>query len=373
MLTHRLYYHDSYQQSFEAQALFVKENGLHAVLDQSAFYPTSGGQSHDTGTLNGIPVVDVRDEGDQLIHVLSAPLEPGPVLGSIDWARRHDHMQQHSGQHLLSAVAAEEFGLQTVSVHLGAAAGSGACTIDVEGRVAPGDWLPNLERRANEQIYSNRAFSLSFEDAASAKGLRKPSERPGILRIVSIDGLDRSACGGTHVRQSAEIGALLIGRSEKVRQALRIEFRCGLRVIEEARRRGLALEDLQARLAESEKLNRKAQLENAAFEGKELYRATPPAQNSLRIWQSSASDFDETLRAKVSAFIQGPGALVILLAPAKKSILYAASSDLGRNCGKQLQVLLAEVGGKGGGGPQMAQGNVPDVALLDSLSAALQR
>jgi alanyl-tRNA synthetase len=367
LLTRRLYYHDSYLQRFDAQAVSVSEDGLRVVLDRSAFYPTSGGQPHDTGTLNGIPVLDVVDEDDRVVHVLSAPLIIGPVHGQLDWSRRLDHMQQHSGQHLLSAVAAEEFGLTTVSVHMG----PGACTIDVEGATPGKDWLAQLERRANEQIYSNRLLSVSFEDAQSAQGLRKPSDRTGTLRIVSIAGLDRSACGGTHVRHTAEIGALLLGRTEKVRQALRVEFRCGLRVLEEARRRATLCEELQARLSEADKSARKALLELASWEGKELYRSTGPNAQGLRLWTGTVDAFDDAARAKLSAFISSAGALAVLSDPNKSSLYFAASPELGIHCGKKLQALLAEVGGKGGGGPQMAQGSVPDAALLNSIAVRL--
>lgn len=367
MLTHRLYYHDSYLQHFHAQVVSLDESGLRVVLDQTAFYPTSGGQPHDLGRLNAIPILDVIDEGEQIVHVLTSPGNVGPAEGVVDWPRRQDHMQQHSGQHLLSAIAAEEFGLQTVGVHFGAA----ASTIDLEGNPAGSNWLSALERRANEEIFRNRPIFTTFEDAATARNLRKPSDRPGTLRVVSIDGLDRSACGGTHVRQSAEIGPLLLGRTEKVRQSLRLEFRCGLRVLEEARRRGQALDEVQARLAEAEKTARKSLLDLAAFAGKDLHRATAPNERGQRIWQQSVADFDEETRAKASAFLLGGGALVILLAPAKNSVFFAASPDLGLHCGKLLQALLTGLGGKGGGGPQMAQGNVPDAALLDSIPQRL--
>ena len=155
----------------------------------------------------------------------------GEVAGEIDWTRRFDHMQQHSGQHLLSAVFEELFGLHTVSFHLGAE----SATIDLEGGPVEPRTVLEAERRANQLVSENRAMDVRFEDASAAQGLRKPSEREGMLRIVSIDGLDRSACGGTHVRTTGEIGPILLRRTEKIRQSVRVEFVCGGRAVRRAR------------------------------------------------------------------------------------------------------------------------------------------
>jgi Predicted metal-dependent hydrolases related to alanyl-tRNA synthetase HxxxH domain len=182
----RLYYEDSYLTSFRSPVLSSRDGGRKLVLSQTAFYPTSGGQPFDLGTLNGIPVVDVLEEDGEIVHVVESPIEAGEVEGRIDWNRRFDHMQQHSGQHLLSAILAERFGIQTVSFHLGAA----ASTIDVEARELP----DAVEELANFALAQNRRVDVTFEEKAS--DLRKASGREGTLRIVSIEGLDRSACGG---------------------------------------------------------------------------------------------------------------------------------------------------------------------------------
>src|ERR1035441_9702314 len=161
------------------------------------------------------------EEEDRIAHRLAAPLaSEGAVAGEIDWTRRFDHMQQHSGQHLLSAVFEELFGLHTVSFHLGAE----SATIDLEGGPVETRTVVEAERRANQVVSENRAVDVRFEDASEAQGLRKASERAGTLRIVSIDGLDRSACGGTHVRTTGEIGPILLRRTEKIRQSVRLEF-----------------------------------------------------------------------------------------------------------------------------------------------------
>ncbi len=202
---------------------------------------------------------------------------------SIDWARRFDHMQQHTGQHLLSAVFEESFGLKTVSFHLGAE----SATIDIEGN-ADASVAQKAERRANEIVFENRPVDVTFEDSALAQGLRKPSERAGTLRIISIDGVDRSACGGTHVRATGEIGVILIRKLEKIRNQTRVEFLCGGRAVRRARADYEALsraaqlfssplDNVPAMLAEqlestraAEKSRRKLELELAAYKGREL-------------------------------------------------------------------------------------------------------
>src|SRR6516162_6625472 len=242
MATRRLYYDDSFQREFTARVLScepqkvspspeVKASTWQAILDQTAFYPTSGGQPHDLGKIGDAQVVEVGDRKDEIVHVVDRRLECVEVKGAIDWPRRFDHMQQHTGQHLLSAIFAEQFGLYTLSFHLG----TESATIDLEADAVERAIIREAERRANEIVCENRSVAVEFEQAAEAQGLRKPSEREGTLRIVSIEGLDRSACGGTHVRLTGEIGAILVRKLEKVRQAMRVEFLCGARAVGRAR------------------------------------------------------------------------------------------------------------------------------------------
>ena len=207
-MTHRLYYTNSYLLDFEAAVTGRSADGRRVYLDQTAFYPTSGGQPFDTGELRGIRVVEVVDEGERIAHLLAAPLVDQRVAGRIDWPRRFDHMQQHTGQHLLSAVIAELLKRTTLSVHFGKEAG----TIDLEGRPPTTAEIARVELRANEVVTENRPVDVEFQEARAAEGLRKPSAREGSLRIVTIRDLDRSACGGTHVRATGEIGPILIRR-----------------------------------------------------------------------------------------------------------------------------------------------------------------
>ncbi|MDB4910766.1 MAG: Threonyl/alanyl tRNA synthetase, partial [Gemmatimonadetes bacterium] len=231
-MTERLYYTDAYLRSFDARIVDRANNGRTIYLDRTAFYPTSGGQPFDTGTLGGIAVTDVVDDGERIAHVLASPApDVDSVRGDIDWTRRFDHMQQHTGQHLLSAIFADTFKLETVSVHFGAE----SSTLDLDTESLSQKTLLAAERLANTAIVEPRAVSVSFEDAATVTGLRKPPPREGELRVVTIDALDRSACGGTHVRSTAEIGSVLLRRTERVRKTTRVEFVCGLRAVRTAR------------------------------------------------------------------------------------------------------------------------------------------
>ena len=227
-MTKRLYYTDAYLTTFASTVVDRGEDGTRVCLAETAFYPTSGGQPHDLGTLGGVAIRDIVDEGERVVHVLASPL-PGAdrVDGAIDWTRRFDNMQQHTGQHLLSAVFEDLFGAATVSVHFG----PDYSTLDVDSEALSYQQLVKAERRANEIVREARPVAVTFEDAATATGLRKASDREGTLRIVSIADLDRSACGGTHVRSTAEIGPILIRSSEKVRKATRVEFVCGDRAL----------------------------------------------------------------------------------------------------------------------------------------------
>src|ERR1022692_4207703 len=165
-MTERLYYTDSYRREFAARVVERSADGRTVYLDRTLFYPASGGQPFDVGTIAGVAVVEVVDEEERVAHRLAAPLVAGEVAGEIDWTRRFDHMQQHSGQHLLSAVFEELFGLHTVSFHLGAE----SATIDLEGGPVEARTVMEAERRANQAVSENRAIDVRFEDASAAQG-----------------------------------------------------------------------------------------------------------------------------------------------------------------------------------------------------------
>ncbi len=386
-MTNRLYYTDAYRAEFTASVVDRSDDGTRVYLDETAFYPTSGGQPHDTGTLGGVPVVDVIDDDDRVAHLLASPLPSAtaPITGVIDWTRRFDYMQQHTGQHLLSAVFEDLFGHKTLSVHFG----PDYSTLDIDTEILSRDRMIAAEARANAVVAEARPVTVTFEDAATAVGLRKPSDRPGTLRVVTIEGLDRSACGGTHVRNAAEIGAVLLRSAEKVRNATRVEFVCGVRALRRARRDfesltriatslSAALDDVaplvtaqSERLKDSDNARKKLEKELSVFRARELYdRATPDANGTRTIVIRDAASMDE-LRALAQGALELPRVVVVGVLRAPPSVLFAATEDSGVDAGRLLKERLAAVGGRGGGSPRMAQGGAPDSAAIESLVASL--
>jgi alanyl-tRNA synthetase len=381
-MTERLYYTDSYLREFAAHILERSADGRTVYLDRTAFYPASGGQPCDTGAIAGVPVLDVVDEGERIAHHLAAPLDSGPVDCAIDWSRRFDHMQQHTGQHVLSAVFEEWFGLHTVSFHLGAE----SSTIDLEGGAIEPGAVTEAERRANGIVFENRPVAVDFQQAAEVQGLRKPTDREGTLRIVSIQGLDCNACGGTHVRATGEVGPILLRKLEKVRQTVRVEFLCGGRAVRRARADYEALsktaqlfsaplDEVPAMVAAqletaraNDKARRKLELDLAAYEGRELYLATAAGADGVRrVMRRVVKGSLEELRAIAQNFTAQPKAVFIATLADPPSVLLAVSADAGIDAGKSLKAALAEAGGRGGGNARIAQGSVAQAGALEQV------
>jgi alanyl-tRNA synthetase len=385
-MTHRLYYTDAYLRDFEAAIVDRADESRRIYLDRTAFYPTSGGQPHDTGTLGGVAVVDVVDEGERIAHVLAAAVETAAMRGEIDWARRFDHMQQHTGQHLLSAVLHELYGYATISVHFG----SESSTLDLDAPSLEHARLVDAEARANEVVTENRPVEVDFEDAAGASGLRKATAREGTLRIVTIRDLDRSACGGTHVHATGEIGPILIRKSERVKKTVRLEFLCGARAVRRAR----ADLDLVTRLAahfsaapdelpalvEAQRAELKAaasarrELEEslARHRARELYEAAP-AGDVKRIVVREEKGPIERLRPLAQALGAMPRAMFVGWTADPPGLLLAASEDSGVDAGATLRSALEAVGGRGGGNARLAQGTAPSAEALERTVAALAK
>lgn len=382
-MTERLYYHDCYLREFPARVVESLDEGRRVVLDRTAFYPSSGGQPFDVGTLGGAAVIDVFDEGERLIHVVDAPLPAGEVTGEVDWARRYDHMQQHTGQHLLSAVFEELFGIKTVSFHMGAE----VSTIDVEADSLKPAQLERVEERCAELVAEARPVLITFEESGGDLGLRKASERAGTLRIVAIEGIDRSACGGTHVRSTAEIGAILTRKLEKIRGTTRVEFVCGKRalraartdfrtLVELARITSATFEDMPAMVTAQiekgkslEKTAMRLSSELAKREGAELHAATAPGADGIRR-VTHRGPIDDATRARAQAFIAGGKAVFLAVSQDPASVLLAASNDSGVHAGNRVKEAVSAAGGRGGGNQNVAQGSVP-AAALERVVAAL--
>jgi alanyl-tRNA synthetase len=385
-MTERLYYVDSYLTEFEAAVVDRADGGRRVYLERTAFYPTSGGQPHDTGRLGDSAVVDVVEEGDRIAHVLAAPVAGARLAGRVDWGRRFDHMQQHTGQHLLSAVLAQLFGFATVSVHFGAE----SSTLDLDTAAVGAEQIERAEFRANEVVWENRAVSVSFEAAGSATGLRKAPAREGLLRIVTIGGLDRSACGGTHVRATGEIGPILIPGSARIRTSVRVEFLCGARAVRRARADRTLLSRLalpfsappealpalvaalRAERDEAAAARRELEGNLARFRAAELYQATAPDRVGVRraVLRGSREPID-ALRTLAQAFTALSRAVLIAATDSPPVLLVAASADAGVDAAAALKTVLARVGGRGGGTARLAQGSVGSPEQLEAALAAL--
>ena len=383
-MTDRLYYHDSFLYDFDARVVEALEsNGRTAlVLDRTAFYPTSGGQVHDLGTLTAdgqqIAIAEVADEEDgRVLHFASKPLALGTqVHGTVDAARRRDHVQQHSGQHVLSAAFIRLFNMPTVSFHMG----EESCTIDLETAGLSAAQAQRAELLANEVIAEDRPVNIRFVPLEEARqlGLRKlPPKQTGDLRLIDISEFDLTACGGTHVRATGQIGSILLRKAEKVKQGVRVEFVCGLRAVNTARRDYTTLTEAAAlysshiydvpdqvrkSLAES-KAAGKAQhklLEELAelYAERLLAQAAGSPQVIAQFFPDRDAVFIKLLAQKLTA---GKSNVIALLASGsgQPTLVFAQSPGQKSNMGQLMKDAMAQLGGRGGGSADMAQGGLP--------------
>jgi alanyl-tRNA synthetase len=378
-MTHRLYY-DSAALQFDAQAIAHDGDATRVILDRTAFYPTSGGQPHDTGLLGAARVIDVIDRDTDIVHVTDAPVPLGPVHGMVDAERRDDFTVQHTAQHLLSALADDRFGWRTESVHFG----TSHSTIEFDAAEVSDSQLSQLEQWANDAIGEAIPVRMSYEDSGAATGLRKPPAISGTIRVITIEGLDRSACGGTHVTSTAQLGSLLLTGVERLRGRVRIGYLAGNRLLVEFRRKAARLSQIAAstgageaelagvvalRLAtlrDTEKRLSALERELAQTRVRELLREAPPGPGGVRrlVLHPGAASVD-ALRHLAEAAVAEGMVRFIATAEAPPTVIVAASADSGANAGAWLKSALATVGGRGGGSATFAQGTVPESALLD--------
>ena len=398
-MTERLYYHDSFLYDFEAEVRDVAGDPRPAiVLDRSAFYPTSGGQVFDTGWLSATDnakfrVTEVADmEDGRVVHYLEATtdLKPGMrVHGLIDARRRRDHMQQHSGQHVLSAAFIRLFTMPTVSFHMA----DDYCSIDLDTQTLMKEQIEAAERLANEIILENHAVDIRFvtRDEAANLGLRKiPVADREELRIIDIRGVDVSACGGTHVQQTGQIGCILLRKAERVRQGWRVEFVAGQRAVATARRDFTALTETagmfsahiydvpqQARKSLEEirslrKQGEQSREELAEAQAKTLL-AEIPEQNGRKLIVRTFVERDmntlKILAQKLTRLAPNVVALLGATSP-QASVVFAQSAGQPFDMGSLLREMMAALGGRGGGSKDMAQGGA---ASGEGIEAALQK
>ena len=398
-MTDRLYYTDPYLRTFDATIQRVEQRGGRwlVTLDRTAFYPTTGGQPFDTGTLGGLPVVDVVDEEDGTISHLvpgsdpvainSRGLTPGqPVRGEIDWTRRFDHMQQHTGQHVLSAAIIRVCGARTVSFHLGAA----ESTIDLERELSPAE-IAAAETEANRIVWENRPVTIRFVTAeeAAALPLRKEPSRGGRLRLIDVEDFDLSACGGTHVARSGAIGIIAVAAWERFKGGQRVEFLCGGRAL--GRLRSLrdttaasvrllsvlpeeipsTLERLQSEVKEQKRAVAGLQTELAKFRAVELAASAEQAPNEISVVLRAVDADANGLKALASALTAGPGYAVVLVSTSRPTLVVAARSPgLAVSAQQVVAALTGRFGGRGGGKPELAQAGGLDAPAQDILDAA---
>jgi alanyl-tRNA synthetase len=393
-VTQRLYYDDATLRHFTAQVLEERttEHGPAARLDRTAFYATSGGQPHDTGTLNGIPVLEVwEDEATgELWHRLARPLEGMTVTGLVDWPRRFDHMQQHTGQHLLSAAFLRLWDAPTVGFHLGRE----ASTIDLPLSQLSWEAAFKVEDEVNQLIWEDRPVTARFvtPEELATLALRKLPNVTGPVRIVTVADYDATACGGTHVARTGEIGLAKITGLERYKGGVRVTFLCGGRALHDYRRTLRTLSELAASftVAQEELPQALARLQE---ESQETRRALHKAQAMLleneadRLW--TATPLNHGMRQVVAHWSGRPFAeaqalaarlreqpqTVALLAVTEERgtrLVCARSEDLPAvDAAALLRRALARLGGKGGGTSSLAQGGGP-VAPPAAIQAALQ-
>src|SRR5262245_44306441 len=387
MTTERLYFADSYLSHFSAHVIARAERGGKpaVALDQSAFYPEGGGQPPDSGTLNDVPVLDVQSEQGLVWHVLARLLDDDFVQGVVDWPHRFDHMQQHHGQHLLSAAFERLYGMRTISFHLGAT----AATIDLDTASLSAEQAAAVEDLTNQVIWEDRPVLARFVDAEelATLPLRKPPTVEGPIRVVSVPDFDHSACGGTHPRATGGVGLLHIRRWERRGDATRVEFLCGGRALRDLRWKNAALgrlatalsvgaeevETAVARLRDVEERSRK-RLDDMSeqligYEARELLDGAAVA-GGLRIVRRAFADRPlEEVRALAKAIAGGGGVALLGLRAEKPQLIFARADGLSVDCGALLRAALAPLGGRGGGQPTLAQGGLPDPARLEEALA----
>jgi alanyl-tRNA synthetase len=374
-VTERLYYTEPARRSFDAvvTAVIEHEGAPAIVLDRTAFYPTSGGQPFDVGRLGTTDVVNTVDDGERVLHVVRAPLTVGDdVHGEIDWARRFDHMQQHTGQHVLSAAFDRVLDNRTMSFHMG----DESSTIDLAREVSPADLERSVDE-ANRVVWEDRPVTIRFAspEEAARLPLRKEPVRVGPLRLIEVADFDLSACGGTHVARTGEIGVIAATAAEKFRGGTRLTFVCGgraLRVLREYRdaiagsvrtlsvlphELPAAIDRIQAEGKQARKTIARLQSDLAVHQAARLIAASPVVDGVHRAayvidgWEAAGL---KAIAAAMTAEARVAAALIGTSAPI--AIVVARSSDVSLDANAVLQQMLKRYGGRGGGKPELAQG-----------------
>ncbi|WP_211750073.1 DHHA1 domain-containing protein [Paenibacillus sp. Marseille-Q4541] len=373
-MTKKMYYDSAYLSQWETNIVetLEKEDGYYVILEETAFYPHGGGQPCDVGFIQGIPVLDVVSEADVVLHKLERMPDDSKVSCEIDWNRRFDHMQQHSGQHLLSAVCVDLYGMNTLSFHLG----TDYCTIDVEASELSTSQLESIEREVNRQIYQNREI-LSYwvtETEVKSLNLVKQPKVTENIRIVEIKGIEYNACGGTHVSSTGEIGMIKLLKMEKQKGNIRIYFKSGYRALEEFNDSQRILGTLSAKFKtgkdeiiqriekwEQEQKQLQAELailkeQNNEYVAEQLLNNQEGSLIAYRFEDKTLKDL-QSLATKITA--HRDDVMVLLATTAENKVVLARSNHSGHSCGAFFKEHLGKFNGKGGGSEVLAQAGFP--------------
>ena len=371
-MTEKLFWKDPYLTHFTARVMgqVQLEGSTGVELDQTCFYATSGGQPNDLGTLNGAAVKDVRFQSERLLHVLSEPLQTENVVGMIDWKRRFDHMQQHSGQHILSAAFYKLFGAETSSFHLG----TESCSIELNQPSLNETQLRHAQTVTNEVISSATPVSVFFLDPAKAQqvALRKQPDVGENLRIIQIGEFDLSPCSGTHVRNAAEVGMVFVTGSEKIANGIRVSFLCGLRVIRQYQEDLSVLKNLSKLLTTSFELLPES-VKNLQLQAKDLrkeneqFRQAALKDEATQLLQATAEWKGQKLmisawerpysevRFLAQKLLEHPGIVGALASISDRRIVFFRNRDCAVEIRPVFQNFLDKWGIKGGGPPHFME------------------
>lgn len=397
-MTKRLYYQDSNLKEFKAKVLKkIKINNQPAIiLNETAFYPTSGGQPYDKGVIQEVPVVEVVEEDDEIVHILREELKEkidSEVVGKIDWKRRFDHMQQHLGQHVLSGALMEIWGAETVSFHLG----EEVCTLDIAKEKLTEGEAKKAEECANEIIFENRPVKCYFvegEEELKRLNLRKVPEKTGKIRIIEVEDFDLSACGGTHCRTTGGVGIIKITKWEKRGEKIRLEFICGRRawkdyfwkneVIKNISNKltikdtelGEVVEKMLEEQKETRKELRGIKEKLQEHEAKRLINESSLRDNRIKIINKvfEEKNFQE-VRGLIQEIINLDDSVVVLVGAKDEGakILFACSRALKYDMNGLIREAGKFIEGQGGGAPNFAQAGGKKVeGIEDALNFALE-
>ncbi|WP_410511925.1 hydrolase [Paenibacillus sp. BR2-3] len=372
-MTSKLYYDSAYLTEWQTgiSQRLERDDGYYVILEETAFYPHGGGQPCDEGWINGIPVLDVIIEGEKVLHKLERLPEETEVNCRIDWNRRFDHMQQHSGQHLLSAVCRNLYQAMTVSFHLG----SDYATIDVEQPELNPVQLASIEQEVNRQIYLNHSIVSYFvtgEEMAQLQLVKQPKVTENI-RIVEIKDVEYNACGGTHVSSTGEIGIIKLLKADKQKGNTRLYFKCGTRALEEfneslrilgvlSTKFNTGKDEIIDRIEKWEHEQKQLQAEltllkekNDGYVAQELLSNHEDRLISHIFEDKSLKDL-QNLAGKLTAESHLP---VLLATAAENKIVLAHNGSTDLSCGSFFKNHLGSFNGKGGGSDKLAQAGFP--------------